>query len=117
MLSNPAPFELVTTKMFLPTGCDPAIDPYDFHVFALYVRWFGPRTDSGRGGYGVTRVVREEQLSRAGNWGHPRPFQQHQYRWATMAEAEEAARGAIDAITVNGYTWAQQLKHAERRPG
>lgn len=114
-MTDPAPFELVTTKMFLPTGCDPAVDdPYDYHVVALYVRWFGPGTDTGRGGYGVTTVVREEQLSRAGNWGHPRPFQQHQYRWATLAEAEEAARGAVDAISVNGHTWAQ-LMQSERR--
>ena len=99
--------ELVTEVLVLPTGMP--LDDADRHSFGVSVNWRGPRSDTGRGGYAVTD--RFQQLSRAGNWGHPQPFQQHQYRWETLEEALEAARAVVDSVSINGRTWAAWEVH------
>lgn len=80
--------------------------------FSLTVQWRGPRGETGRGGYAVKHFSKE--LSRAGKWGYPQKFQQRQYRWETQEEAIAAAEKAVDAVTVNGRTYAQakETRHA-----
>lgn len=95
--------ELVAKVTVLPEGME--LDSDELNSFALFVEWRGPRTDTGRGGYAVSDSFR--QLSRAGNWGHPQAFQQHQYRWETLEEALEMARSHVDSRKVSGKTWAQ----------
>ena len=95
--------ELTKEVLVLPEGME--IDHWDLHHFALSVIWRGARTDTGRGGYGVLSGSR--QLSRAGNWGHPDPYQQHQYRWESLEEALEMARRHVGSHKVNGHTWAE----------
>jgi len=97
--------ELVTEVMVLPDGM--ALDDEDRHHFALAVRWRGPRTDTGRGGYAVVSSS-GRHLSRAGKWRYdPEPRLQRHYRWATLEEALDVARAAVNTVTVNGFTWAQ----------
>lgn len=105
--------EIVTKYTVLPTGME--LDDVELHNFALSVEWKGPRTDTGRGGYAVTD--RFEQLSRAGNWGRPQPFQQHQYRWDTLEEALAAARAQVDSVSVNGRTWAEWKAFFQQKSG
>lgn len=93
----------------LPTGA--TLDDWDdVSSWALHVRWRGPRTDSGSGGYAVTSLFVEHQLSRAGNWNRcVQPFQQRLYRWETFDEALAAAHAAVDSCVTGGHTWAQFL--------
>jgi hypothetical protein len=96
---------IVNDTLVLPLGMN--VEHEDLHAFALTVHWFGPRTDTGRGGWGVYHGFRERQLSRAGNWGSPEPFQQRQYRWANRDEALDMACKHVDAVKVNGHTFAE----------
>lgn len=106
----PAAAELVIMDVaVLPTGA--TLDDWeDVSSWALHVRWRGPRTESGRGGWAVTSLFVEHQLSRAGKWSrHVQPFQQRLYRWETFEEALAAARAAVDSYVTGGHTWAQFL--------
>lgn len=108
---------LSETKVF-PLGADPlnGDDSYrDLRHFTVEVTFRGPRRENGQGGWAVMNGGESNQLSRAGNWGWPERFQQHQYRWDTREEALEMARRHVDAITVRGRTWAEwQTYFAER---
>lgn len=95
--------EIVLQTMVLPTGA--TVGDEEMRHFGLIVEWRGVRTETGRGGYGVTHFSR--WLSRAGNWGHPDKFQQRQYRWETLEEALAMAHAHVDAVTVMGRTFAQ----------
>ncbi|MGW8431644.1 hypothetical protein ACWGJ9_11175 [Curtobacterium citreum] len=97
------------TKVF-PSGADPFADEdayHDLRHFTVDVTFRGPRQENGQGGWAVMNGGESHQLSRAGNWAWPERFQQHQYRWDTREEALDMARRHVDAITVNGRTWAQ----------
>lgn len=95
--------EIVTKVAVLPEGME--LDSSELHHFALFVEWRGVRGEKGRGGYSVTDLF--DQLSRAGKWGNPQAFQQHQYRWDTLEEALEMARKHVDTRKVNGRTWSE----------
>jgi hypothetical protein len=95
--------EIVLQTMVLPTGA--TVDDEEMRYFGVTVEWRGVRTETGRGGYGVSHF--SKWLSRAGNWGHPDKFQQRQYRWETLEEALAMAHAHVDAVTVNGRTFAQ----------
>jgi len=95
--------ELVTEVMVLPEGME--LDNDELHHFALRVEWRGVRGENGSGGYRVSDGFGD--LSRAGKWGHPQRFQQHQYRWDTLEEALEMARKHVEGLKVNGRTWAE----------
>lgn len=95
--------ELTTKIIVLPQGME--LDDVNRSSFALQVEWRGLRTETGRGGYAVSDGFKH--LSRAGKWGFPEPFQQHQYRWETLEEALEMARAHVDSFKSNGRTWAE----------
>lgn len=95
--------ELVTQTLVLPTGMP--INDEEMRHFALTIEWRGTRTETGRGGYGIS--LRGSWLSRAGNWGYPDKFQQRQYRWETLEEALAMAHVHVDTATLNGRTYAQ----------
>jgi len=95
--------EIVTKVAVLPEGMDPGSS--ELYHFALFVEWKGVRGEKGRGGYAVADGF--EELSRAGNWGRPQAFQQHQYRWDTLEEALEMARKHVDTRKVHGKTWSE----------
>lgn len=98
------PTEVVTKIMVVPDGM--SLDDPDVTTFAVYVEWRGPRSENGSGGYAVT-MGGFRQLSRAGNWGSPQPFQYRQYRWETVEEALEWARKVVNDRKVNGRTFAE----------
>ena len=98
-----AGIELTTGVLVLPDGM--ALDDPELRHFSLRVEWRGARTDTGRGGYAVTDGFSD--LSRAGKWGRPQAFQQHQYRWDALDEALAMARAHVDQLKVNGRTWAE----------
>lgn len=100
-----ADMERVTEILLVPEGRD-ADDDEDLRYFSLTVRWRGPRTETGRGGYAVQHGNRH--LSTAGNWRYePEPRLQRHYRWDTLEEALAAAREALPTVTFNGRTWAE----------
>jgi hypothetical protein len=104
--------EIVGSVIVLPTGM--SVDDVNRSTFQLVVTWRGPRGDTGRGGYAIPQGGSDSrQLSRAGNYGRPQPFQQHQYRWDTLEEALTMARKHVDAVIVNGRTFTQwQEQHS-----
>jgi hypothetical protein len=85
--------------------------------YAVHVTWRGPRGETGRGGYAVTRFGGQEQMSRKGEWKMlPEPFIQRHYRWETFEEALDAARANVDAVRiVNGMTWPEFVEWCELR--
>lgn len=97
----------ISEVFVLPSGTS-VDDPY-WHVLrdhVLKVAWRGQRTDTGRGGYSVTGRDGDLHLSRAGKWAtNVEPFQQRQYRWATLDEALAAARTVVDDVQIGGWTW------------
>lgn len=96
--------ELVTEVLVLPAGME--LDDDERDSFALTVRWRGPRSETGRGGYAVMHGNRH--LSTAGNWRYnPEPRLQRHYRWDTLEEALVVARAAVDTVTVARRTWAE----------
>ena len=95
--------ELTTEVMVLPEGME--LNNDEIRRFALRVEWRGVRGETGRGGYRVTDGF--DELSRAGKWGSPERYQQHQYRWATLEEALEMARKHVEEVKVNGKTWTE----------
>lgn len=106
--------ELTTEVMVLPEGME--LDHDELHRFAVRVQWRGVRGETGRGGYRVTDGF--DELSRAGKWGNPQRFQQHQYRWDTLEEALEMARKHVDELKVNRRTWSEwQTFFAANRDG
>lgn len=103
--------ELVSEVLVVPD--DMSLDDDELRYFALTVRWRGPRSDTGRGGYAVMQGNRH--LSTAGNWRYePEPRLQRHYRWDTLEEALAVARAALPTVKVNGRTWMQwqQLRAA-----
>ena len=72
---------------------------------AALVEWRGNRTEDGASRYAGTNL--SESLSRAGNWGWPERYQYRQCRWATLEEALDAARTAVDHVKVRGLTYAE----------
>jgi len=95
--------ELTTEVMVLPEGME--LDSDELRHFALRIQWRGVRGDTGRGGYRITDGF--DDLSRAGKWGSPQRFQQHQYRWDTLDEALEMARKHVELVQLRGKTWAE----------
>jgi hypothetical protein len=95
--------EIIAQTMILPAGM--LHDDENLHLFVLRVEWRGADDEHPNGTWRVTDGFRE--LSRAGNWGHPQKFQRHQYRWSTREEALDMARRHVDAVKVNGRTWAE----------
>lgn len=95
--------ELIKQIMVLPTGM--SLDDPELRHFAVTVEWRGNQTEDGAGGYAVTQLT--ESLSRTGNWGWPERYQYRQYRWATLEEALDAARTAVDHVKVRGLTYAE----------
>lgn len=96
----------VTEVVVLPDEMR-ADDPEMRH-FALYVRWMGPPQPNGSGGYAVTQLWRDAQLSRRLNWNYSvQPFQRRLYRWKTAREAIEAAHKAVNDLRVNNRTYAE----------
>lgn len=96
--------ELVTEVLVLPDGMD--LDDDERDTFALTVRWRGPRSETGRGGYAVMHGNRH--LSSAGNWRYnPEPRLQRHYRWDSLDEALAVARGAVSTVKVAGRTWKE----------
>lgn len=98
-----AGIEFVARMLVLPEGME--LDDPELRHFALQVEWRGAQPEGGRGGYAVTDMF--QQLSRAGKWGNPQAHQQHQYRWETLEEALEMARGSVEGHKINGRTWKQ----------
>lgn len=98
-----AHIELTAKVLVLPEGME--LDDPELRHFALQVEWRGPRGETGRGGYAVTDMFK--QLSRAGKWGNPQSYQQHQYRWETLEEALEMARAHVDSHRINGKSWQE----------
>jgi hypothetical protein len=78
--------------------------------FALVITWRGVQEDEGdraRGGYGV-QGGQFKWLSRTGKWAsYVEPYQQWQYRWATIEEAMKVALEHRDDIRVNGKTYSE----------
>lgn len=96
--------ELVTEVLVLPDGMD--LDDDERDTFALTVRWRGPRSATGRGGYAVMHGNRH--LSSAGNWRYnPEPRLQRHYRWDRLDEALAVARDAVSTVKVAGRTWRE----------
>ncbi|MBQ9917382.1 MAG: hypothetical protein IJO71_09330 [Microbacterium sp.] len=94
--------ELVREILVLPDGM--AEDDINLHSWALSVKWRGIFNGRSGGGYSVSHYSRE--LSRAGKWGYPQPFQRWQYRFETIDEAVRAARAVIETVKVGGHTFA-----------
>ena len=106
--------EIIAQTMILPVGME--IGNTETHHFVLRVEWRGVSEKHPLGTWRVSDGHRE--LSRAGNWGLPQPFQRHQYRWATRDEALEVARRQVDLVTVNGRTWVEWQTHfKDTKPG
>jgi len=100
------PREFISEITVLPDGM--RNDDPELRHFALYVRWMGARQGNGMGGYAVTTLFREQQLSRAGNWNdNVRPFQRRLYRWETPGEALNMAKRVVNDLKVNGRTFAE----------
>ena len=104
--------EIVTEVMVLPEGMD--IDDDARSVFAVFVRWRGPRGDTGRGGYAVMHT--NDHLSKRGDWrDNPEPFLQRHYRWETLEEALAAARKVVNTVRMMGMTFPEwQARHLAR---
>jgi hypothetical protein len=94
-------------------------DDPEMRPFALYVRWMGPLQPNGTGGYAVTQLFRDAQLSRAGNWNYSvRPFQRRLYRWKTAREALDVAKRHVNSVKVNGRTYAEWVQlHLDEEEG
>lgn len=96
--------ELVTEVMLLPDGME--LDDIEVHSFAVFVRWRGARTETGRGGYAIMHGARH--LSHKGKWRYaPEPFLQRHFRWADLDSALTTARTVVNDVVVNGKTWAE----------
>lgn len=107
--------EQVTEWQVLPTGLDPNSD--NASSFAVVVKWRGVFNGKSGGGWSIAHCGSE--LSRGGDWTfHVPRFRRWQHRWETLEEAQQVARDVVDAVTVNGRTWAEwQVFHARRAAG
>lgn len=95
--------EIISQTMILPTGMP--LGHVEQSSFALLVEYRGEYEGKAGGGWRVHD--RFKDLSRAGNWGHPQRFQQHQYRWETRDEALEMARNHVDTHKMARWTFAE----------
>lgn len=105
-----SPQVIVTETMVTPTGMNPLTDPTEANSFGVFVRWQGER------GWTVTRNFKDERLSVKGRkwaaWVDKR--NRRFYYFPDYETALQAAKEAVDEVTVNGGTWAQWQHHHER---
>lgn len=96
--------EIITEVMLLPDGME--ADHINATTFAVFVRWRGAPTPTGRGGYAI--MSGSQHLSHGGKWRFsPQPFVQRHFRWRDLDSALVVARSFANSIKVNGRTWAE----------
>ena len=93
--------------MILPTGLDPAEHPYEWHQFAVHVRWQNTLGWIVTGGHGDERLTVK---GRKWTW-YVSKRNRRFYYFATYDEAVQAAVDVVDHRTVAGRTWAQWREH------
>lgn len=103
--------EEFTEWMVHPTGM--GHNHEDARSFAIKVIWRGPYRGRSGGGWEVSH--HGSSLSRKGKWESAVPrFRRWQFRWESLADAQDVARKAVDSVRVNGKTWAQWQAHFDK---
>lgn len=108
---------IATQTMVLPEGLDPAQDPHNYSLYALYVRWQNTL------GWTVTTHFPEERLSVKGRkWANYVEKRNRRFYYFDSYEAALAAASeTVETHTIMGLTWTQhnqrraQLQESEKR--
>lgn len=108
--------EHVSVYSVYPQGLTDLTD-INAHSFEVQVRWRGEHQGRSGGGWSVSRGPMDLLTSSATDtpqWDMPERFRRWQYRFTEFEDALAAARAVVDAVKINGRTWAQWQEHAQQ---